>query len=335
MSPRILPENPERRFSRTDIAAVLGLLVLTITAYWRTINLYFLSDDFVLLKHATALHGAFRNLFTTGGGDGFFRPIGYLSLAFTWAFAGTSPVLWHIPALALHITNTILVYMLVLMLGRSRLAAIFAAVLFAIHGTRPEVVVWVAGRFDLLSTLFVLFGLPLFIRSQSELAPIGYVYAFGSLVCMALAILSKENAYAFPVLLALVVISEPIFQWRKITGLIPFFIVAVALFAYRWVLFAGIGGYKDAVTGKPLALSIAVIPAIKALLLRIWAILFFPVNWSREPSKVVAVMMIGYILALMWFVTAKVNRKEIIDHVSVGIRVRDGIASAPSFADWV
>ena len=201
MPPRILPENPYRRFSRTDVAVVFGLLVLTITAYLRTIDFYFLSDDFVLLRHAKALHGAFWPLFTTGGGDGFFRPIGYVSLAFTWTFAGTSPSLWHLPALALHIANTILVYILTLMLGRSRLAAIFAAALFAIHGTRPELVVWIAGRFDLLSTLFVLGGLLLFIRSQNEPTEIGYVYAFGSLACMVLAILSKENAYAFPVLL--------------------------------------------------------------------------------------------------------------------------------------
>jgi hypothetical protein len=308
---RIPPENADRRLSRRDIAAVFGLLVLVIAAYWRTINLYFLSDDFILLKHARALHGVFWPLFTTGGGDGFFRPVGYVSLAFTRAFARTSPLLWHVSALALHITNTILVYILTLMLGRSRLAAIFAAALFAVHGTRPEVVVWIAGRFDLLSTFFVLVGLLFFIRSQQELSAIGYVYAFGSLACMVLAILSKENAYAFPVLLALVVISKTRLQWRKIVDLIPFFIVALALFTYRWLLFAGIGGYKDAATGKSLALTIGVVSALKALLLRTWAILFFPVNWSREPNTVLAVMMIGYMLALAWLSTAKVNRREI------------------------
>ena len=57
--------------------------------------------------------------------------------------------------LALHIANTVLVYMLALLLGRSRLAAVFGAALFAIRGTRPEVAVWIAGRFDLLSTFGV------------------------------------------------------------------------------------------------------------------------------------------------------------------------------------
>ena len=85
---------------------------------------------------------------------------------------------------------------------------------------------------------------------------------------MVLAILSKENAYAFPFLLVLVVISKRSLQWRRIIDLIPFFIVALALFAYRWSLVGGVGGYRNAVTGKPLALTIGVLSALKALLLR-------------------------------------------------------------------
>src|SRR5438132_2562453 len=240
MPARILSQTPDQRFSRADVVTAFGLMVLTITAFWRT-HLYFLSDDFVLLKHASSLHGAFWPLFTTGGGDGFFRPIGYISLAFTSAYAGASPVLWHATALALHITNTVLVYMLAVMLGRSRLAAIFAAVLFAIHGTRPEAAFWIAGRFDLLSTFFVVCGLIFFIRSQNELASIGYVYGFASLACMILAILTKESAYVFPLLLILLLVSDGHWSWRRLTGLISFHFVAAALFAFRWFLFCGIG----------------------------------------------------------------------------------------------
>src|SRR6266516_4454832 len=109
---KISPQSPAGRFSRTDVVAVIGLTVLTATAFCRTIHSYFLSDDFVLLRHARSFHGAFRPLFTTGGGDGFFRPIGYVSLAFTWAWAGASPPLWHATALSLHIANAVLVYML-------------------------------------------------------------------------------------------------------------------------------------------------------------------------------------------------------------------------------
>src|SRR5262245_49691754 len=148
MPPRIPLQGPNQRFSRTVLAVVTSLTLLAVAGFWRTLPTYLLSDDFVLLKHART----FRPQFTTGGGDGFFRPIGYVSLAVTSAWAGSSPMRWHATAMALHTTNVVLVFALATMLGYSRLAASFTAALFAIHGTRPETAVWVAGRFDLLST---------------------------------------------------------------------------------------------------------------------------------------------------------------------------------------
>src|SRR5258708_23768780 len=101
MAREMLSQTPERRFGRTDAVTAFGLMVLTFTAFCRTIHLYFLSDDFVLLKQANSLNGPFWPLFTTGGGDGFFSPIGYISLAVTSAWARASPVLFHATAPAL------------------------------------------------------------------------------------------------------------------------------------------------------------------------------------------------------------------------------------------
>jgi hypothetical protein len=302
----------ELRFSRTDVVTAIALMVLTHAAFWRTIHLYFLSDDFVLLKHARSLRGALRPLFTTGGGDGFFRPIGYMSLAFTSAWAGASPVLWHVTALALHVTNTELVYVLAVKLDRSRLAAIFAALLFAIHGTRPEAVVWIAGRFDVLSTFFVLCGLLFFIQSQHDLPPTGYVYSLASMACMILAILTKESAYVFPLLLVLFLVSHGHCSRRQIAGLIPFHVVAATLFGYRWMLFDGIGGYRDIQTGEPQALTLGVVHTVKAFVLRTWAVLWFPINWSREPNKVLAVLAVAYILSLVLLAAVRMERAEFL-----------------------
>jgi hypothetical protein len=184
-----------------NAVAILGLIGFTIATFWRTLHFYFLSDDFILVKLANTFHLAVRPLFTTGGGDGFFRPVGYISLAMTSMWAGTNPVAWHTTALALHIINSVLVFTLVIQLGRSRMAASFAATLFAIHGTRPEAAVWIAGRFDLVATFFVLAGLLFFMSSYREASTMGYLYETGSLVCMVLAILTKESAYIFPLIL--------------------------------------------------------------------------------------------------------------------------------------
>ena len=209
----------------------------TIAAFWRTLHFCFLSDDFVLVKLANTIHFAMRPLFRTAGGDGFFRPIGCISLAVTSMWAGVSPTAWHLTALALHIINWVLVFMLATQLGRSRMAAIFAAALFAVHGTRPEAVAWIAGRFDLVATFFVLAGLLFFVRSHLT----------ASLLWMAMAILSKESAYIFPLLLVLAPIAD--LRASRTFVPIPFFVTA-GLFAYRCWLFGGIGGYRDAPDGE-------------------------------------------------------------------------------------
>src|SRR5258706_1148363 len=80
------------------IAALIGF---TTAAFWRTLHLYFLSDDFILVKLANTFQFAMRPLFTTVGGDGFFRPIGYISLSVTSMWAGVDPIAWHAPPLTL------------------------------------------------------------------------------------------------------------------------------------------------------------------------------------------------------------------------------------------
>jgi hypothetical protein len=299
---------PEERTSGwRNVVAILAMIGLTTAAFWRTLYFYFLSDDFVVVKLANAFHFGVRP-FTTAGGDGFFRPIGYISLALTSMWSGVNPVAWHATALALHVANVLLVFMLATRLGASRLAASFAASLFAIHGTRPEAAVWIAGRFDLVATFFVIAGLLFFTRFCGEAASIRNLYALVSLVCMVLAILSKESSYVFPFLLVLFLFVKRDLCQRRIRVLIPFFVTAAVLFVYRWWLFGGIGGYRDAQTGKSQALTFG-LATLKALGLRIWTALFFPINWSMEPGSWMAALMIVYIGALVWFATSHPNRE--------------------------
>ena len=290
-----------------NAVTILALIGFTIAAFWRTLHFYFLSDDFVLVKLANTFHFAMRLLFRTAGGDGFFRPIGYISLAVTSMWAGVNPTAWHTTALALHIINCVLVFMLVFQWGRSRMAAIFAAALFAVHGTRPEAVAWIAGRFDLVATFFVLAGLLFFVRSHREATSSSYVHFTASLVCMVMGILSKESAYIFPLLLVLLLIAKGDLSRSRTSVLIPFFVTAAGLFAYRWWLLGGIGGYRDAQTGRPQALTFGMSTA-KALGLRIWTALFFPINWSMEPDVCLTALTIMYIGALAWLATSRPNR---------------------------
>jgi hypothetical protein len=66
---------------------------------------------------------------------------------------------------------------------------------------------------------------------------------------------------------------------RRIRYLAPFFVLAAGMFAYRWMLQGGIGGYLGS-GGQPQALSLHPVLMVEALALRLWAVLFFPVNWA-------------------------------------------------------
>jgi len=284
------------RFQPADFLVLSGLVCLTATAFSRALAFYFLSDDFVLLKLARELRPGWLPLFTSGGGDGFYRPLGYVSLAATSIWAGANPALWRAFGLAIHAANCILVFCLARRFTGSRWAAFFAAALFAIHGTRPEAVVWIAGRFDLLATFFVLAGLLLFLRP-------GGVYRLASLVSMVLAMLAKESAYVFPFLLVLLVAWEGGLSRRRLRPLVPFFALAAALFVYRWSLFGGIGGYPHAALGF--------LPAVKALGLRSWAVLYFPINWSVEPGGLFAGAIAAYIASLGLLAASHPRRRHL------------------------
>src|SRR5258708_8683387 len=154
--------------NRWDVFAVAAIACLVAGAFYRAANFYFLSDDFILLKYARSFSYNFHALFATPGGDGFYRPLAYASMAWTSAWAGVNPVNWHWIGFTPHAGNSILVFFLAWALGLPRLASAFAASLFAIDGTRPEAVIWVAARHDLLATFFVLIALVSFIQSWNE-----------------------------------------------------------------------------------------------------------------------------------------------------------------------
>ena len=272
----------EKRWPRLGTGILAAAVVLVaIAALGRALTFYFLSDDFILVRGAsTWIRDQFWRQFTSGGGDGYYRPIGAVSLVASSIMAGFHPWLWHAFGLALHAANCVLVLLLARRLGASRLAGFFAAALYAIHGTRPEAVVWIAARFDLLATFFVLAGLLLFPRFKAA-----------ALAMMALAILSKEVGYVFPLLLLLFPEGR---RWKVAA---PFFAVAAALFAYRWTLFGGIGGYR---VGGVAQVAVVGLPTLKALTIRLWAALYFPINWSVEPSRWIGALAIVYMIAVLW-----------------------------------
>jgi hypothetical protein len=154
-------------------------------------------------------------------------------------------------------------------------------------------------RFDQLATLFVLGALLLFDR-YLESRRAGLLAA--SCVAMLCGLLSKESAYIFPLLALWLLAFRGQWTRDRIRDTLPFFAIMAATFVYRWSLLGGIGGYVDRATGRPQILNIHVLALVKALSLRLWGILYFPINWSEQPEPWLAAALGAAALALLGLV---------------------------------
>lgn len=248
------------------LAAALAFIAL---AYGPNLNDPFLSDDYILAARATFEPGRLLALFHTPGGDGSFRPLGYVYFGLLRHVFGASPLAWHSVALTIHLVNCALLYFIVKEVWDRHTLAAMAALLFGLHGTRPEAVTWSAGNFDLLACAFT-FAATLCALRRRTLAVCAFV---------ALGILSKESAYAAPaIMLGLAAAAGRVREMR--TPVFSAVAICAAMFVWRWTLFHGPGGYIDPATGQAQVLSFHLGSALKAVLLRVWALMLFPANWD-------------------------------------------------------
>jgi hypothetical protein len=185
-------------------------------------------------------------------------------------------------------------------------------VLFGLNGTRPEAVAWTAGNFDLLACAFTLAATLAVLRRRIALA----------LPLLLLGILCKESAYAAPaVIFGFAAAGNRLRDSRIRLGLIASIAICAAMLAYRWSLFHGPGGYIDAATGQPQVLSFHLGATLKALLLRVWANLLFPVNWdaSAKSAILAAALLIGSGAILYAALANRIPRRVVLSTLALTI----------------
>jgi hypothetical protein len=59
-------------------------------------------------------------------------------------------------------------------------------------------------------------------------------------------------------------------------------------------------------------LSLRIVPILKALVLRLWAVLFFPINWSNQPGLLLGGIMLLYLAALLWLSRTEAPGRSLI-----------------------
>lgn len=212
-------------------------------------------------------------------GDFFFRPLAYSAYWLYSKWAHFEAFRWHLGSLAAHVANTLLVYLLARRLSLTKFGAFTAALLFALHGSRPEAVSWAASRVDLLATFFVLLVL-LSVNRLLDTAQNRWYLPI--VICTVAALLSKESAYCLPFLTCAMLFlrSRPDGAVRVLILLTA---LCLAVFSYRYWVIGSIGGY-GAASGDPAILHLSPLRTLNAIFFRQWALLFFPINWSERPN---------------------------------------------------
>lgn len=153
-------------------------------------------------------------MWTTQLGDHYI-PLTWMSFGLDYKIWGMDPFGYHLVNVLLHTANAVLFYFLALVifnlsvpqdsqLARSRIpvAALAAALLFAVHPLRVESVAWVTERRDVLSGLFYLLAILAYLRAVPgpgrEARRKYYWLALG---CFLLAMLCKEIVLTLPAVL--------------------------------------------------------------------------------------------------------------------------------------
>lgn len=242
-----LPLRPNS--GRFRLILIAGIAIITFFTYSYTLHnqftnwddgLYIDSNPYIKnLTHANLKMILFHNIT-----NNYYHPLTLLSIAANYHFSKMDPFGYYLTNVIIHICNTLLVFLLVMVLlgameergygtfkGKEWLAA-FAALCHGVHPMHVESVAWIAERKDVLYGFFYWLGLITYVKYVKEeklkwLALVVFLY-----LC---SLASKPLAVIFPLSLFPIDILLKRSGWKKIMlEKAPFFLVSLIGGIWAW-----------------------------------------------------------------------------------------------------
>jgi tetratricopeptide (TPR) repeat protein len=221
---------------------VLCVIILAVAiCYHHALNYPFLNwDDYKLIRdnpHNKSL--AWDNLkhllnpFVTGS----VKVMRDFSYAVDYQLWGGSPRSIRLGTLLFYVACSFLVFLLLKLLLRHTLAALFGAIIFVVHPLHVESVTWLSARKEALSATFFLLAFLVYIRRARPGMDRRSRYYALSLILYVVAMFSKETAVVLP---AMIVLYEAAFGDRTSRDIgivkrslptIPYFLLAAGFTA--------------------------------------------------------------------------------------------------------
>ncbi len=131
--------------------------------------------------------------------SGYYRPVIFFSFFLDYKLWGLFPLGFHLSNVVFHTTSVVLFYLLLLLIlkgfgtERRERIAFFSSLLFALHPMHVESVSWIAGRTDVLCTLFLFLAFIFHLLSHTKKPFLTLAVLF-----FYLSLISKEVALIFP-----------------------------------------------------------------------------------------------------------------------------------------
>ncbi len=191
--------------------AVVCIVFLSLIIYSNTFRNGFMYDDTAFITENDSIRSLdnpgrfFTSIksFSAKGNFFIYRPLATLAFAVDYGLWGLNPKQFHIQNILFHVLNGILVYLLMNILVKHRLASLVTALVFVSHPVQTESVTWIAGRSNLMFSAFWLTALISYARFHKVKGLKRIKYLLISLGAYAFGLLSKEMAVTLPVILIL------------------------------------------------------------------------------------------------------------------------------------
>jgi len=218
-----------------DCGPAFALVLLVSLVYFPAIRCGFIWDDDDYVTSNPTLRNAegLRRIWTEPRSTPQYYPLVYSTFWIEYHLWGVSPAGYHLVNVLLHAGNAVLVWLILRKLGVP--GAWFAAAIFGLHPVHVESVAWVAERKNVLSGLFYLTALWVYldvarlgVAEAGTARHRGAKYAAATLLFMA-ALLSKSVTCSLPAVIVLLILWKRQRLTREDIGpLVPWFLFGLA-----------------------------------------------------------------------------------------------------------
>src|SRR6185369_8838181 len=158
---------PAQKDRRRDLWVLVLLALVVAIVFWPLIQAEFINyDDPAYVTENLYIRGfsgrnilwAFKSIFI------YWQPLTWISYMADYELYGLKSSGFHLNNLALHVANTLVLFLVLERLTGRRGQSLFVTLLFALHPLHVETVAWISERKGLLSSLFWFLAIGAYVR---------------------------------------------------------------------------------------------------------------------------------------------------------------------------